>query len=286
MNVSGLSFKVILALSVVFLAVSDSAQAKTYKVKKGDALYKVAQKHGVSSKAIISANGLQSPYDLLIGQKLKIPTATRHKVKKGETLYKISRKYGVDMALVAKKNKLKKPYNLLVGQKLSIPYKGASVSVSKSSKKSKTPFKRGKSYTKAKKSSGAKTKSSKRENFYWPVKGKIVSSFGAKRGGIYNDGINIAAPEGRNVRAAASGTVVYTGSELKGYGNLVIIKHSNGWITAYAHTKDVKVEKGQRVKRGQVIGEVGVSGNVSKPQLHFAIRKGRTAHNPIKLLKG
>jgi murein DD-endopeptidase MepM/ murein hydrolase activator NlpD len=120
--------------------------------------------------------------------------------------------------------------------------------------------------------------------FLWPTKGKIVSQFGPKQGGLYNDGINIAAKEGASIKAADKGEVVYSGNELRGYGNLVLVKHANGFVTAYAHAQKIVVKKGDEVEKGQTIAYVGNTGHVSKPQLHFSIRKGRKALDPQKYL--
>lgn len=126
----------------------------------------------------------------------------------------------------------------------------------------------------------------KKNFFSWPVRGSVVSRFGPKKGGLYNDGINIKAKEGASVGSAEDGIVAYAGNELKGYGNLVIIKHSQGWITAYAHLKEINVSKGQKILKAQKIGSVGNSGSVNFPQLYFGLRKGREAVNPQNYLKG
>ncbi|NDF13099.1 MAG: LysM peptidoglycan-binding domain-containing protein, partial [Proteobacteria bacterium] len=120
--------------------------------------------------------------------------------------------------------------------------------------------------------------------FIWPLKGKVIGDFGPQKGGINNEGINIAAPVGTPVKAAADGEVIYTGTGLKSYGKLVIIKHKNGWVTAYAHNSDILVKSGQRVHQGQTISKVGNTGRVEKPQLHFAIRQGREAVDPLDYL--
>ena len=120
--------------------------------------------------------------------------------------------------------------------------------------------------------------------FLWPVNGKIVSPFGPKDGGSHNDGINIAAPLGTPVRAADSGVVVYAGNELRGYGNLVLIKHASGWITAYAHCEELLVKRGDNVGRGQAIAKVGATGGVSEPQLHFELRRAKHAVDPREFL--
>ena len=118
--------------------------------------------------------------------------------------------------------------------------------------------------------------------FRWPARGRIIQGF--KSGG--NDGINISVPEGTSVRAAENGTVAYAGSELKGYGNLVLIRHPNGFVTAYANNGELNVKRGEVVKRGQVIAKSGQSGNVSSPQLHFELRKGSTPVDPTSYLAG
>ncbi len=120
--------------------------------------------------------------------------------------------------------------------------------------------------------------------FIWPVRGKVISSYGPKANGLHNDGINIAVPEGTPVHAAQSGVVAYAGNELKGYGNLLLIRHSNGWVTAYAHNSKLLVKRGDRVVRGQEISLAGKTGSVVTPQVHFEIRKGAKALNPTGLI--
>src|SRR5579883_1930041 len=118
--------------------------------------------------------------------------------------------------------------------------------------------------------------------FRWPARGRIIQGF--KVGG--NDGINIAVPEGTSVKAAESGVVAYAGNELKGYGNLILIRHPNGFVSAYANNSELEVKRGDQVKRGQIIAKSGQSGNVSSPQLHFELRKGSTPVDPTSYLAG
>ena len=118
--------------------------------------------------------------------------------------------------------------------------------------------------------------------FRWPARGRIIQAF--KAGG--NDGINISLPEGTSVKAAESGVVAYAGSELKGYGNLILIRHPNGFVSAYANNGDIEVKRGETVKRGQIIAKSGQSGNVASPQLHFELRKGATPVDPTLYLAG
>src|SRR5581483_6821445 len=122
--------------------------------------------------------------------------------------------------------------------------------------------------------------------FRWPVRGRVIAGFGPKPTGQQNDGINLAVPEGTPVKAADDGVVAYAGNELKGYGNLVLVRHSNGLVTAYAHASELLVKRGDSIKRGQVIAKSGQTGNVSSPQLHFEVRKGTTPVDPMQYLTG
>jgi murein DD-endopeptidase MepM/ murein hydrolase activator NlpD len=123
-------------------------------------------------------------------------------------------------------------------------------------------------------------------SFRWPVRGRVITAFGAKTDGQQNDGINLAVPAGTAVRAAEDGVVAYAGNELKGYGNLILVRHSDGFVTAYAHASELMVKRGDKVRRGQVIAKSGQTGNVSAPQLHFEIRKGSTPVDPMQHLPG
>ena len=120
--------------------------------------------------------------------------------------------------------------------------------------------------------------------FIWPVRGKVLVGFGRRGSGMHNDGINIAAEQNTPVRAADGGVVVYAGNELAGYGNLLLVRHASGYVTAYAHNKKLLVDRGDRVKQGQTIALVGATGDVDEPQLHFEIRKGDRAVDPSKHL--
>jgi len=122
--------------------------------------------------------------------------------------------------------------------------------------------------------------------FRWPVRGKVITTYGSKTNGKSNDGINLAVPEGTPVKAAEDGVVAYSGNELKGYGNLVLVRHSNGYVTAYAHASELMVKRGDTIKRGQIIAKSGQSGEVGSPQLHFEIRKGSSPVDPLQFLNG
>ncbi len=283
---------------------NNQAQISTtqYTVNRGDTVYSISRKRRVSIRELIILNRLSPPYKLLVGQVIKLPVSKEHVVIAGDTLYSISRRYGVETTALVRLNKINPPYALYIGQRLNLPairrnnvVRSASVSPSVTVPKAdaanvqksrtKTPV-RSVIPASPKNFTGPVPKPLPRSfsNFLRPVKGKVISSFGPKEGGIHNDGINIAARKGTPVKAAENGVVVYAGSELKGFGQMLLIKHSDGWVTAYAHTDQLLVGRGQRVKRGQDIAKVGSTGNVSKPQLHFEIRKGSEAVNPKKLL--
>jgi murein DD-endopeptidase MepM/ murein hydrolase activator NlpD len=120
--------------------------------------------------------------------------------------------------------------------------------------------------------------------FRWPVRGRVISGFGKKANGERNDGINLAVPEGTSVKAAEDGTVIYAGNELKSYGNLVLIRHNNGWVSAYAHNSALQVKRGETVSRGQTVALSGMSGGVTTPQVHFELRKDATPVDPLQHL--
>ncbi len=118
------------------------------------------------------------------------------------------------------------------------------------------------------------------------MRGRIIAGFGPKSNGQQNDGINLSVPEGTPIKAAEDGVVAYAGNELKGYGNLVLIRHPNGFVTAYAHASELLVKRGDTIKRGQTIAKAGQTGTVSSPQVHFEIRKGSSPVDPTQYLNG
>ena len=253
-------------------------------VKKGDTLYSISRKYNVPIKDMIRVNHLSAPYTLYVGQVLQMPTKQYHTVKRGESLYSISRMYNVDITSLSRINNLQTPYSLSVGQKLLLP---ASVSSqSTGSKMAVAPQKNNVKNNKAGSSAKAATETytppaaTRKTKFMWPVNGTVISGFGNLGRGRKNDGINIKASLGTAVKAADGGTVAYAGNELKGFGNLILLKHSDGWITAYAHNDKLFVRKGQKVVRGEKIATVGSTGSVTTPQLHFEVRNGKKAVNP------
>ena len=261
-------------------------------VALNDSLYGISRRYGVSTRSIISANRLHPPYRLVVGQRLKLPSPRTHRVVRGDTLYGVSRQYGVAMSNLASLNDLKPPYKIIVGSSLRLPgaieaervqtaQKAAQKSIAKASdrwatSRPKKPVAVRPKLPRPPKASGG---------FVWPVEGRLISRFGVKGKGLHNDGINLAAPRGAPVQAAQAGVVAYAGNELRGFGNLVLIRHDRGLMSAYAHNEALLVKSGETVRRGQTIARVGSSGSVDRPQLHFEIRRGREAVNPLRFLR-
>ncbi len=258
-------------------------------VKKGDTLYSIARRYNVPIREMIEANNLRPPYTLNIGRVLKMPDAKYHVVQKGDTLYNISKRYNVNMNSLSKVNNIDAPYSLRIGQRLLLPGSVVSQPTATHYVSNTSPKKSGswsaRSSSSGKKSVSYSTPVKKRSSkFAWPVRGTVISKFGPIAKGRNNDGINIKAPLGTAVKAADAGTVAYAGNELKGFGNLILIKHSGGWMTAYAHNDMLLVKKGQKVRKGEKISTVGSTGGVNTPQLHFEIRAGKKAVNPLSYL--
>lgn len=320
----------------------NEGKSRTVTVAPGDTLYTISRRYNVPTRAIIARNGLQSPFELRVGQALILDPALSYKVEAGDTLSKIARQYGVEMRLVAAANDLTAPYTIYPGQMLWIPdpfsvaaapvqadLPPVNVAVPSGSAPRSTPIAReslapppGEPQPMTVPLSQPQPQNLPREvppepvasfpppasepvqtaslppepkplaappprvaaRFIWPLKGKVLSGFGPAAKGLHNDGINIAAPAGAQVKAADNGVVAYAGNELKGFGNLLLIKHADGWITAYAHNDKLLVKRGDEVLQGQVISTVGRTGNVDQPQLHFEIRQGTQAVDPMKYL--
>ncbi|NQU61744.1 MAG: M23 family metallopeptidase [Rhodospirillales bacterium] len=261
----------------------------------GDTVFALSRRHRVPVRAIIEANNLRPPYHLKKGQRVALPRGRQHVVSRGETLYGIARRYDANPYALARANGLKPPYAIQTGQKLvladqpSLPTQATSAP---SAQKTSPPVRSAAAPKTIPRTSRPTPRAVPRppavtgKGFVWPVRGRVVSGFGAKAKGLRNDGINIAAVRGASVMAAENGVVAYAGNELRGFGNLLLIKHSNGWVTAYAHTDKVLVKRGDRVRKGQKVATVGSTGNVKNPQLHFEMRRGRRALDPRKHLMG
>lgn len=295
---------------VVHGQTSGAGSAGVHNVVRGDTLYSISNRYRLPMRDIAVLNKIQPPFKLYEGQRLRLPPPQEYKVRAGDTLYEISRLFGVNSSEVARLNNMNPPYIVRAGETIRLPSvtrkttlkktkavardreKTASVPQPRQEPRSKdgVPVPSDKppqlSRPKTTKISKVTRKAPKRSSskFLRPVRGKVLSRYGAKKSGLHNDGINIAAPRGTAVKTAENGVVVYAGNALKGSGNLVLVRHDGQWMTAYAHLDQISVRKGQVLKRGSKLGTVGSTGAVSTPQLHFEVRRGTSAMNPSKYM--
>lgn len=228
--------------------------------------------------------GVSSPSRSKAVAKSKARIPRVYTVRASDTLYSIGKRYGIDYRQLARRNHIRPPYNIYIGQHL---YLTGAAPLSQS-----LPVET-KSYTKPtaakKKAKAAKPNYKTKAGGYsgnrliWPVRGKVTSRFG-RRGSRMHDGIDISAKEGTPVKAATNGTVVYSDQRLSGYGKLVIIRHGKSLFTAYAHNQRNLVKKGDQVRRGDVIAKVGHTGRAKGSHLHFEVRHGSTAVDPLSYL--
>jgi murein DD-endopeptidase MepM/ murein hydrolase activator NlpD len=288
----------------------------------GETIDTIARKHRVPASALMQTNGIRDAGQIRPGQRLVIPryvsalsqtaavhspaqatAGNTHVVKSGDTLMSVARRNGVTVTALSNANHIRPAAKLSVGDRLTIPAGGhpvvaaqpapqvaqprtvpektkiASAAPVQSVQVVKEETRATETVVKTAEPSGAMP------SFRWPVRGRVIAGFGSKNG-TQNDGINLAVPEGTPIKAADDGVVAYAGNELKGYGNLVLVRHSNGYVSAYAHASELMVKRGDTIKRGQVIAHAGQTGNVTSPQLHFEIRKGSTPVDPTQYLGG
>lgn len=265
-------------------------------VAAGDTLYSLSRKYSVPVNDLAVMNNISAPFALSVGQKLKVPdlasapvrtAAAAPVAKPTPAATSAQSKYGTPPA-TPKTSAPVKVATLAVATTKAVAStapKGGAKNATQNAAKTQ-PVKHAQQKISSdpnKKLPSIAARSSSK--FSWPVRGKILSHYGAKSGGLFNDGINIGASRGTAVKAAENGVVAYAGNEVKGMGNLVIIQHSGGWMTVYAHMDSMSVRRGARVSVGQKIGTVGATGKVDQPQLHFEIRKGTKAYNPSSYLR-
>ena len=232
-----------------------------------------------------------------------VAPAGMHVVARGETLNSIARLYGKPVMVLARANNISPDTRVKVGDHIIIPELGERPVPAAPRAEAPVPAVSGSTVATMESPHSARLATpsapvagdnpvksaeaaSDLPSFRWPVRGRIIAAFGPKPNGLQNDGINLAVPEGTPIKAAEDGVVAYAGNELKGYGNLVLVRHANGFVTAYANASEILVKRGETVKRGQVIAKSGETGNVTSPQLHFEIRKGATPVDPAQYLSG
>ena len=282
-------------------------------VSEGETLHGIAHRHGVAARTLIALNGLSHPYWLLVGQQLRLPLEANSAARRGELpeeqaprATRVDRRIAVaelgapavfepsaeDEHVVAAPPRAPAYEESAAAAEVSAPSDDADAVLINPEPidfaalhvepAPSAPPPRPVSTTRS--NSAEVPLPPTRDTFLWPIEGRVISRFGSKPGGMHNDGINIAVPVGSEVRAAQNGVVAYAGNELRGYGNLVLIRHKDGWMTAYAHNDSLLVGKGDVVRRGQVISRSGKSGRVSRPQAHFEIRRDGKPQDPLRLL--
>lgn len=279
---------------------------KTVKIQQGDNLLRIALNNNSTLREIATINNIKPPYKVYVGQKIKVPVKNNseiknspntkttnkeyYKVQKGDNLYSISRDTGISVGNLISYNNLKKPYNIYVGQKLYLKNRKNNTNnvVQKQAQENKqvTKLEKVEQPKTQPSSTSTNTQSTQQSSalFAWPARGEIIKKFGKQTNGDYSDAIHIKAPLGTPILSANDGEVAYAGNELKGYGNIIIVKHNNGWLSIYGYCDTMKVKVKDKVSKGQTIGTVGQTGDINEPQLYFSIRKGRVVMDPMKYL--
>ncbi len=297
-----------------------SAGGGTVTVGKSETLFGISRRTGVAIVDLASANNLTQPYALNEGRVLKVPNVRYYIVEPGETASAISRQTGIGLTQLASLNNLDETRTVRLGQRLRLPLdlilpetmeekaaaqpekkEVARKEVARKEVARNAPVAPDINAPEQESSDASETTPdtmrkttpetaqtekpvAARPILTWPLEGRIISGFGAKPNGQFNDGMNIAARQGQAVLAAADGEVVYADNKLKGFGNLLLVRHAGGWLTAYAHAETLLVKKGTKVRRGEAIARAGATGSVRAPQLHFEVRHNRKPLDPIRIL--
>jgi murein DD-endopeptidase MepM/ murein hydrolase activator NlpD len=250
------------------VATASAAGGNVHIVGPGESLMGIARKNSIALTTLARANNLQPYAKLNIGDRIAIPGGRQAAARLAPAVAAPA----ASMAMSQPAPQVAQPRTVPVERVATAPTQTVRVATQE------PPT----TETAASNSEPAGAMPS----FRWPVHGRVIAAFGPKTNGGQNDGINLAVPEGTPIKAADDGVVAYAGNELKGYGNLVLIRHANGFVSAYANAKELLVKRGDSIKRGQVIANAGQTGNVTSPQLHFEIRKGSTPVDPTKYLSG
>jgi murein DD-endopeptidase MepM/ murein hydrolase activator NlpD len=281
---------------------------RDYVVRKGDHLDAIARDLDTTRAVLLEANHLKKPDDLRPGQHLRVPVEKAYVAASGDTVSAVARRFDVSAGDLADLNAISESHRLQAGEELALPSsyhdRGPVLlppvrSYARYASPARTYYAPPGGYTPtpwtpppggvrppapypsvATSAPPTRTDSqvmaAGKGRFVWPVRGEILSAFGVQDVDRRNDGVDIKSPMGTAVHAAAAGEVVYAGDQVPGFGNLVLVKHSDGWVTAYAHLEHVDVKMRDTVTQDQQIGEVGQTGGVSEPQLHFEVRYAAT----------
>lgn len=243
---------------------------RTHRVRGDESLYDIATAYQIPLRALIDQNRLEPPFALAPGRELELPPPRMHRVARGESFEDVARAYNVDLRSLALLNRMTPPYVVREGEDVVLPalaraWPAAQAAAPVAPPSTPAPAPR----------AGAR--------FSWPVQGEIISRFGAQPSGRRIDGIEIAAREGAPIGAADAGEVVYAGSDLPGYGTLVLLRHEDGYVTAYGYARRALVSEGQRVRAGEPVAEVGRD-SAGEARLLFQVRRGAAAVDPAPLL--
>lgn len=245
----------------------------SYTVAAGDSLYAIARKHHVKAADLQSANNIADPTKVRPGTVLKVPGDGPVAAPAPVAAAPVSE---ASTRAVAQTPHGPRP-TIINAQEKVADKKVAALGTPEATQSDASPI--DKSEPAAALPEPPKVTSSGK--FRWPVKGKVIAAFGPRQDNTHNDGINISVPQGSDVLAAENGVVAYAGSELKGYGNLVLVRHDGNWVSAYAHNEALLVKRGDKVKRGQSIAKAGATGTVDQPQVHFELRQGSKPVDPL-----
>jgi len=268
-----------------------------YTVASGDTLYSIAWRYEIDHLDLAKWNQLSPPYVIRPGDRLHTresdsreadsskqsqkKRATEITVRRGDTLYSLSKENNIAVARLAAINGLKKPYVINPGQTLRLAGKSVASSTQSNTQNTASGRTTTRPVRPVTNMVGSPVETNRSVSWQWPVKGKLIGRFNKRKNNA--KGIEIAGREGKPISAASAGKVVYSGNGLISYGNLVIIKHSRSYLSAYAHNKKLLVKEGEMVKAGQKIAELGKTGT-EKPKLHFEIRKNGKPVDPLKYL--
>lgn len=259
--------------------------SRRHVVAAKETVYSISRRYGVEMRALVRSNGLTHPFRLRIGQILWVPgdaPATPQRPPSNPGQPDTSRTF----ASIAKQIQATAPAPTKVASLAPVAPAPQPAVQNRPAVATKATANQTARLTPSGKPSASELGKQRGagNRFAWPTRGRVISRYGAKRGGLHNDGINIAVAKGAPVRASAAGTVVYAGNELRGFGNLVLVRHAGGWTTAYAHNDAVLVKRGDKVRQGDLLARAGSSGSVKRTQVHFEIRRGTEAINPMKFL--
>jgi len=295
-------------------------KTRTIKVAEGDTVNNLSERFLTPKADLIKLNKLKKPFELEVGRSLKIPTPKAYIVEGGDTLFAISKRFNVSPEMIAELNDFDPHEKVRAGEEIDLPVdikdsgplKRPGPPAPRRGEETAPPTEEQPTYRPPEPTyraqppirpeppsrytpppaqplvesspapNDAQVTAAGQGRFVWPVDGQILSGFGSKPGGQRNDGVDVGAPAGTKVKAAAAGDVVYAGNQVPGFGNLVLIKHPGGWVTAYAHLSVTSVKIKDHVEQGDEVGEVGQTGGVDTPELHFEIRYAPTPRDKAK----